>query len=78
MGASLLLPRLISQQTAAEYLLTGKTVKGSVAVKDGLVLEAVDKVTVTTVTLRIFQGVVMREVPIAYLILSSAAAAACV
>lgn len=44
MGASLLLPRLISQQRAAEYLLTGKTVTGVVAEADGLVLEAVDKV----------------------------------
>lgn len=43
MGASLLLPRLISQQRAAEYLLTGRTVSGAVAKADGLVLEAVDK-----------------------------------
>jgi enoyl-CoA hydratase/carnithine racemase len=44
MGASLLLPRLISQQLAAEYLLTGKTVTGGIAAADGLVIKAVDKV----------------------------------
>ena len=44
MGVSLLLPRLIPPQRAAEYLLSGTTVSGVAAVTDGLVLEAVDKV----------------------------------
>mmetsp|Transcript_19825 Transcript_19825/g.28511 ORF Transcript_19825/g.28511 Transcript_19825/m.28511 type:complete len:286 (-) Transcript_19825:61-918(-) len=43
MGASLLLPRLIAPQKAAEYLLLGSTVTGNVAKADGLVLEAVPK-----------------------------------
>jgi enoyl-CoA hydratase len=43
MGASVLLPRLISSQKAFEYLLTGATVSGSVAKDHGLVLEAVSK-----------------------------------
>lgn len=43
MGASLLLPRLIGQELACEYLLTGKTVKGEEGAKDGLVLKSVDK-----------------------------------
>lgn len=44
MGASLLLPRLVAQQKATEYLLTGMSASGEEAAKDGLVLKAVDKV----------------------------------
>eukprot|EP00604_Paraphysomonas_vestita_P002399 CAMPEP_0174819668 /NCGR_PEP_ID=MMETSP1107-20130205/3052_1 /TAXON_ID=36770 /ORGANISM="Paraphysomonas vestita, Strain GFlagA" /LENGTH=178 /DNA_ID=CAMNT_0016033615 /DNA_START=310 /DNA_END=846 /DNA_ORIENTATION=+ len=43
MGASVLLPRLISPQRAFEYLLTGATVSGTTAQQHGLVLEAVPK-----------------------------------
>lgn len=43
MGASVLLPRLISPQRAFEYLLSGATVSGSVAKDHGLVLEATKK-----------------------------------
>lgn len=43
MGASVLLPRLISPQRAFEYLLSGATVSGTVAKDHGLVLEAVKK-----------------------------------
>jgi enoyl-CoA hydratase/carnithine racemase len=43
MGASVLLPRLISPQKAFEYLLAGSTVSGAAARDDGLVLEAVSK-----------------------------------
>lgn len=43
MGASVLLPRLISPQKAFEYLLAGSTVSGVTARNDGLVLEAVSK-----------------------------------
>lgn len=44
MGASVLLPRLISPQKAFDYLLTGSTVSGGTAQQHGLILEAVDKV----------------------------------
>ena len=40
----MLLPRLISQQRAVEYLLSGETVTGVTAAADGLVMKAVDKV----------------------------------
>jgi hypothetical protein len=43
MGASVLLPRLISPQKAFHYLLAGSTVSGAAARDDGLVLEAVPK-----------------------------------
>jgi enoyl-CoA hydratase len=42
-GASVLLPRLITPQQAFKYLLTGATVSGSAAREHGLVLEAVSK-----------------------------------
>jgi enoyl-CoA hydratase/carnithine racemase len=44
MGASYLLPRVISSQLASDYLLTGKIVSGDIAKRDGLVLDAVPKV----------------------------------
>ena len=45
MGASLLLPRLISSQLASYYLATGRTVTGTEAASDGLVLKAVPEVS---------------------------------
>ncbi len=46
MGSSLLLPRVVSQETASYLLLSGAIVSGEEAVRRGLVLEAVDKATV--------------------------------
>ena len=44
MGASVLLPRLIPSQLASYYLATGRTVSGTEAAQDGLVLRAVPEV----------------------------------
>lgn len=45
MGSSLLLPRVVSQETASYLLLSGAVVSGEEAVRKGLVLEAVEKVS---------------------------------
>ncbi len=44
MGASLLLPRLVSQEYATWLLLTGAIITGTEAQKKGLVLATADKV----------------------------------
>ena len=48
MGASLMLPRVVSQEYAAYLLLSGAIVTGTEAASRGLVLEAVDKGDVLT------------------------------
>lgn len=46
MGSSLLLPRLVSQETASYLLLSGAIISGEEAKQRGLVLEAVPKVQI--------------------------------
>lgn len=47
MGSSLLLPRIVSQETASYLLLSGAIISGEEAQKRGLALEAVPKVSFT-------------------------------